>query len=91
MDEFAFSGSDDEESSGEDYEFEDSREVFSDGDNPSTTSEFLTPARNLQAKTSVKPVITPLGKRSASSPAAAETKEPKKSRGRTQSKVPKKK
>ena len=99
MDEFEFSGSDGEETSGDEDEFEDSREVFSDNDNPSTTSDFLTPvnlkstfARNLQAKTTVKPVITPsASKRGASSPAATETKETKKSRAQTQSKLPKKK
>ena len=97
--EWVFSDYDDEESDtdGSNDEFEDSREVQSEADNPpAEQSDFLTPvnlkstfARNLQAKTTVTPILTPTCsiKRAAKSPAAK--KELKKSRG--QSKLPKKK
>ena len=89
---FEFSEYDDEETDSD--EFEDSREAFSDTDNPPVASDFLTPvlkssfARNLQAKSTstVKPALTTGStKRSASSPADV------KSRAQPQSKLPKKK
>ena len=102
--EWVFSDYGDEENDTDDSndEFEDSREVQSEIENPPAEqqSDFLTPvnlkstfARNLQAKTTVTPLLTPTcpNKRAAKSPAAM--KDLKKSRGQaqTQSKLPKKK
>ena len=102
--EWVFSDYGDEENDTDDSndEFEDSREVQSEIENPPAEqqSDFLTPvnlkstfARNLQAKTTVTPLLTPTcpNKRAAKSPAAM--KDLKKSRGQaqTQSKLPMKK
>ena len=92
LENFEFSEYDDDT---EDEEFEDSRETISDTEN-TPGNEFLTPvnlkstfARNL-ANSSAKPApTTNANKRAAKSP--AETKENKKSRGQSQTRIPKKK
>ena len=87
--------SDDSES---DDEFEDSKEALSDIEKVPESSDPFTPvrlkssfARTLLAKSVSRPssTSTPGGKRSASSP--ADSKEKKKSRGRSKSQIPKKK
>ena len=96
---FEFSDYDDADSESDDSseEFEDSKETFSDNDHP--TEDFLTPvsvkstfAKNLIAKSTVKPSSTPCpSKRSASSPADEKKKQNKKSRARSKSMLPRKK
>ena len=96
---FEFSDYDDADSESDDSseEFEDFKETFSDNDHP--TEDFLTPvsvnstfAKNLIAKSTVKPSSTPCpSKRSASSPADEKKKQNKKSRARSKSMLPRKK
>ena len=89
----------DESDDSESYdEFEDSKEALSDIEKVPESSDPFTPvrlkssfARTLLAKSVSRPssTSTPGGKRSASSP--ADSKEKKKSRGRSKSQIPKKK
>ena len=98
---FQFSDYDDEDTDSDvcSEAFEDSRDTFSDDENPPAAEDFLTPvqvkshfARNLLAKSNIKPSTSPgPSKRSASSPPEEETKQNKKSRARSQSLIPKKK